>query len=797
MSFTRWLPLLLLLCFFGQTVLAGPHLSLTADEPVHMAQGYVYWLRGDFRLQRPVAQPPLPDLLPGALLALQPGPQPESLPGWDNADLSQFARAFVSWYGPALPAATFAARFPIALIALLGVACAFRWARETFGARGGWLTLALLAFDPNLIAHSGLATTDVLLAVWSLIAVYAAARWSATPRRRSWGVLAGLTLGLALGSKTSGFFPLGIVGLLFGCKALEALWQQRRAPRMWPGIVGAWAGRLALLTGLMLLTLWALYRFELRPLPGQHFPIPFTTHWIIWSELKQHLADGHSAYLLGEVGQTGWWTYYPIAFALKTPLPTLAFLAASGLLWLAQLRTPAGRQRAWARRALWLVPLLYTGAAIASTIDIGYRYLLLMLPFLYILAASCGVSVARRHASCFTLHVSRFTQYALLAWLMLSTLRAFPHYVSYFNELAGGPTGGARYLVDSNLDWGQSFIALRDWLTARPEADKPYLSYYTFADPALYGISYTPIAPARGAAPVFAQRFDPAPGLYALSATPLYGVMTALPENYDWFRRQTPLARPGYGIFVYEVQPSAQPATWLAQCTQPAPPLTEAAIVEGFGRADLRQLAFDCTQSWVYPAGGTQRGWYALHRAALSAGTDAAFISAQSRAARLSYEQRTAGTLPPFALYEQAPYRPQPEHNAPDTLQVGSLTFLGYTLPQGATARAGADFTVVTYWEITAAAPEALSLMLHLSNAEGTVAFVGDGLGFSVEQWQAGDILLQRHRLAISAAAPPGTYTLYTGAYPLSTVQPWPVEIKGEIVGNRIELGEIAVVAAR
>ena len=215
-SFLRYGILALLLLFFAQTVGAGPRLSLTADEPVHMAQGYVYWTRGDFRMQRPVAQPPLSDLLPGAFLALQPGPEPETLAGWEEADMSRFTRDFVKWYGPALNSATFASRFPIALIALLGAAFTFRWAREAFGPKGGLLALACWAFDPNLITHSGLATTDILLAVSSLIAVYAAQKWSRCCTTYGWGLLTGIALGAALGSKTSGFFPMGIVGLQIG-----------------------------------------------------------------------------------------------------------------------------------------------------------------------------------------------------------------------------------------------------------------------------------------------------------------------------------------------------------------------------------------------------------------------------------------------------------------------------------------------------------------------------------------------------------------------------------------------------
>jgi len=111
------LPCLLLWLFFSQVVLSIPHLSLTADEPVHMAQGYVYWTRGDFRFAWAVAQPPLPAALAGIGLLLQPGPAVEELDGWAGGEHSRFVRAFLRWYGPgpALEAATFVARYPIIL----------------------------------------------------------------------------------------------------------------------------------------------------------------------------------------------------------------------------------------------------------------------------------------------------------------------------------------------------------------------------------------------------------------------------------------------------------------------------------------------------------------------------------------------------------------------------------------------------------------------------------------------------------------------------------------------------------
>jgi len=45
--------------------------------------------------------------------------------------------------------------------------------------------------------------------------------------------------------------------------------------------------------------------------------------------------------------------------------------------------------------------------------------------------------------------------YALTAFLV------WPHYLSYFNQLIGGPSNGYKYLSDSNLDWGQDLKNLK------------------------------------------------------------------------------------------------------------------------------------------------------------------------------------------------------------------------------------------------------------------------------------------------------------------------------------------------
>jgi len=127
--------------------------------------------------------------------------------------------------------------------------------------------------------------------------------------------------------------------------------------------------------------------------------------------------------------------------------------------------------------------------------------------------------------------------------------------------------------------------------------------------------------------------------------------MPAEPDNYEWFRHRKPATILGHALFVYDVQPHAQASTWVAQCAAPAAPLDAEALREGFGRTDLRLASFDCSQSWLLPAGGQLPGWYILRRETTL--TSDRFIHQRLSGAQLSYEQRTNRELPAFTIYEQ------------------------------------------------------------------------------------------------------------------------------------------------
>ena len=104
---------------------------------------------------------------------------------------------------------------------------------------------------------------------------------------------------------------------------------------------------------------------------------------------------------------------------------------------------------------------------------------------------------------------------------MLATLHVRPHYLAFFNTLAGGPSHGYRHLVDSSLDWGQDLIGLREWLGRNAGTRRVYLSYFGTAQSTYFGVHAQPI-PHGWSATQGDSVFEP--GIYCISATNLQQV---------------------------------------------------------------------------------------------------------------------------------------------------------------------------------------------------------------------------------------------------------------------------------
>jgi len=206
-----------------------------------------------------------------------------------------------------------------------------------------------------------------------------------------------------------------------------------------------------------------------------------------------------------------------------------------------------------------LPPVFIVGLAMTQKLNIGLRHILPVYPLMLMVCAVAiawflhepGSSTKSRWGQPSLLPHRRWWLLACIALLAFEARRVYPSPLAFFNVLCGGPQHGDKYLVDSNLDWGQDLNGLKRWMDSN-EVKNIYLCYFGMADPAYYGIQYTAL-PGNGF--MDAGKLPSEPGYLAISATNLRGVY--FPENIRQFYapllKQEPLLRIGYSIFIYRV----------------------------------------------------------------------------------------------------------------------------------------------------------------------------------------------------------------------------------------------------
>ena len=535
--------------------------SPTMDEQNHIARGLAFLRTGDPRLS--LEHPPLINGLSALPLLTMPELRlPTDHPSWERREgWYEFADLFLWQYNHDVERIVFLARLPIVFL-LIGLALAgYRWAAHLWRGAAGPVALTLLLFEPNLLAHGRYATTDLGGTLFTFLATFFLWRLWQEPGRWNWArwAWAALAVGLAFGSKMS---ALGFA-VVWGGLAVLPLYPTgvRRAAQG----AGWRLAQLAAAGGAALLVVWALYGFqwgafafispELTPLNRWAGPMP--TFWAGVEQIALLSGGGRAqSFLLGRFSDTGFVAYFPVAFAVKTPLVVLAAVALAAVLFV--------RDRRTRRRALFLLlaGALFFGLTMTGALNIGYRHALPMVPYLLVLAAGLGGAKARERRLLGRLALPPRRVAAAVALLTVAVaLWIHPHYLSYFNPIAGGPANGYRVLIDSNVDWGQDLLRLRGWMSDTG-VSRVRLGWFGTADPGYYAILHEPL-PGLGRDAFFRLwwdvPFDPAqpePGVYAISATSLWETPLRPEEKrvYAWFRAHEPSARVGYSILIYEVR---------------------------------------------------------------------------------------------------------------------------------------------------------------------------------------------------------------------------------------------------
>jgi len=523
---------LLLLAILLQCVLSMRVKTVTFDEPRHVLAGYSYLKKGDFSLNW--ENPPLINVIAAApLLFLQP-----KIPAHFQEKYA-FMHEFLYGSNDNADQIIFWARIPIVLLSLLLGFFVFKWTSELYGTKAGLFSLLIYAFSPNILAHSRLATTDLGLSCFMFLACYRLWKFGSHPSARNL-LLAGLTLGLTLTSKFTAVFLLPVyLGFPFVQLFLKERTEERPTGNgsqvHHPADLLKRGSKLMmysiLIMSMGLLAIGAAYPFSLRT-PGREY-----VEGLQWS--LGHSERGHDAFLWGQISQKGWWYYHLVALAIKTPIALQIMLL---LAIYASLSHSMKKTNFYQDFFIVLPPILLLTAVSAGSVKIGLRHVLPIFPFIFVFIGRLLEPVPKRR-------LFPIAALCLTVWYLLSSIIIYPHYLAYFNEYVGGPANGYKYLVDSNLDWGQDLKGLKTYLESR-NIGKVKLAYFGIADPQYCGISYEPISD-QDLLDLKEGRFTR--DVFAISATFLQGLYLPDRDRYQWFKNRPPTAQIGYSIFVYQV----------------------------------------------------------------------------------------------------------------------------------------------------------------------------------------------------------------------------------------------------
>ncbi len=531
--------------------------SPTFDEPQHLAAGFSYWVRNDFRLDPENGNLPARWASLPLLFSHTKFVSPDD-PNWQHADDGGTAHQLFYELGNDPNRMIAQARLIMSIFGAALCLLVYRIGREFFGVIGGLIAETLIAFDPNFIAHSALVTSDIPAAFF-----FTATIWSCWQlfQRISPAKLALAALSLSGLFLTKFSAPI-VLPVLAMTSILQVFSQTEIAisfgefqtavtetRKKFCGIAGLWL----VLGATVVFAIWLSFSFRYSALTdngparkvwnncwsvilSDNTPIQRAVDFARAHHLlpeaylcgfayTQKSTEARPAFLDNRWSLVGFASFFPRAFLYKTPLPLLCLIALVICLAVAK------RER-WTLQKLLnpfaIFALIYAAFAIGISLNIGHRHIL---PIYLALFIGCGAAACllpknspRSYAGAVAL---------LLLWQIGESFAVRPSYLAYFNQIAGGPRNGYQHLVDSSLDWGQDLSGLKSWLDLHSSAtEKPlYLAYFGTADPKLEGIDAKTLpedysagnmtfAPLRG-------------GIYCISATTLQSVYAIEPGHWS------------------------------------------------------------------------------------------------------------------------------------------------------------------------------------------------------------------------------------------------------------------------
>jgi len=491
-----WLAAVALLVLQATLALTMVHReSLTFDEDDHMFAGYMMWKAADYGLNP--EHPPLVKLLATVPILWDHLWVPPPLDHqFFKAEAYLNGRDWLARNDGDSQHLVFKMRACAELLALGLCLLVFLTAREWFGDAAGLVALTLVVFDPNVLAHSALVTTDIGVSCFFVAAIWTFYRFTTRPTIIRL-FIAGVATGLLLATKHSGILigPMFVSLIAWEVLTAPGAERKRKALRL--------TGGLFAIVVLGVFVLWCFYGFRYSARPaGMEFstsvaqyaaPLPHFESAIVIAVSRLHLlpesylvglidvkraAAFYPTFLLGKVYAHGQWDYFPFVILIKTTLGLLLLMV------LAAFATVTGKLTR--RRELFYTlapPVIYLAVAMMSGMNIGVRHLLPMYAFVIIFAAAGTVTLARRDRR-WAVACS-----VLIAASIASSLLVFPNEIAYANEAWGGPKNVHNLLSDANVDWAQQLFQVKQWQDRHPDQEC-WFAYFARPeiDPGVYGI---------------------------------------------------------------------------------------------------------------------------------------------------------------------------------------------------------------------------------------------------------------------------------------------------------------------
>lgn len=538
--------------------------SPTIDEPTHILAGRMHWRCGDFGINP--EHPPFLKLLATVGLNFRDQSIQPSLPCGEGfaTQPEVFVAGANFLIGNGTDEILIPSRLMSATLSLLFATLVFVMSLVMFGRWEAVVALAIVAFEPNLIAHGSLVTTDMAITLAALASTFALYRYATRPSLSGFAV-AGLAFGFLLGAKHSAIILLPIFMLVF---VADAIIECDAHNVVWKSVLRRTAVFVALcVVGVALL--WSLYGFRYSALPKAGSSEIVSVERYISERARTDVNDSLSAHLVRGVARlhvlpesyvlgladvvasssrnatifnrnyaTGKWFYFPIAFLVKSSIPLLVlFPCGLFLIFVAKEKR---------RELLFLLvpPTIFFALSITSKINIGVRHILPVYGFFIVVAAAGAVWANRR----FTYF--RWALILLLVFHVATAFRTTPNYIGFANDLWGGTNNAYKiFPVDSNLDWGQNEKLVAEYLERENVTDCWYAGWGSLE-------LMNSIVPCRQMPNTFPRASvplsDPIPPV--IEGTVLVNVANLPPKGgneYVPMTLQKPVTRIGGSIFVY------------------------------------------------------------------------------------------------------------------------------------------------------------------------------------------------------------------------------------------------------